>query len=52
MTIFGLNIPLWVILTVAFAVMYVVFAILDKRRIKKQKAKREAAGLKNNADNT
>ena len=48
MTIFGYNIPLWsIIVTVFFACVYIVFTILDKRRIKKQKEKqREKAMIK------
>lgn len=51
MTIFGIDIPIWsIVVTVVFAVIYVVFTILDKRRIKKQKAKRQVSKVKNNGN--
>lgn len=52
MTIFGYDIPLWsIIVTAFFACVYIVFTILDKLRIKKQKEKRKAAELKDNEGN-
>lgn len=50
MTIFGVTIPVWVIVSVLFLGIYILFDVLEKRRVKKLKAKREAAEAKKYAD--
>lgn len=41
MTLFGYSIPLWIILSVAFAGLYILFTVLSSVREKRIKAKRK-----------
>lgn len=41
MTILGYSIPLWIVLTVAFGLLYFIFSALSAVREKRIKAKRK-----------
>lgn len=41
MTLFGYSIPLWIVLTAVFALLYVIFSALSAVREKRIKAKRK-----------
>lgn len=41
MTLFGFSIPLWIVLSVAFVAVYILFSILSAVRERKVKAKRK-----------
>ncbi len=48
MIIFGVNVPLWVILSIIFGSVYVLFSVLSAIRVKRIKTKRNDKNVTNN----
>ena len=47
MNIFGFNVPLWIVLSVVFGLIYILFSVLSAIRVRRLKSKRKDINVTN-----